>query len=167
MSNMGITIVPSLVTSIIGDGRLVHRSRGVCGGIGRAFTGHFYGHLPAGERAAFVAEGRRVAGELVVVDTARREDAPAKRWERRVLSDGSRHQVYKRYRSADQLACELGGTELTDGRALPPSELAEVAGVSRSTISEHLATLQRARHPAIVCWRERRQAASRDRTPGL
>ena len=34
--------------------------------------------------------------------------------------------------------------ELTDGRALPPSELAEVAGVSRSTISEHLAKLQRA-----------------------
>jgi DNA-binding transcriptional ArsR family regulator len=34
--------------------------------------------------------------------------------------------------------------ELTDGRALPPSELAEVAGVSRSTISEHLALLERA-----------------------
>jgi DNA-binding transcriptional ArsR family regulator len=34
--------------------------------------------------------------------------------------------------------------ELTDGRALPPSELAEVAGVSRSTMSEHLAKLQRA-----------------------
>jgi DNA-binding transcriptional ArsR family regulator len=33
--------------------------------------------------------------------------------------------------------------ELTDGRSLPPSELAEVAGVSRSTISEHLAKLQR------------------------
>lgn len=35
-------------------------------------------------------------------------------------------------------------TELTDGRALPPSELAEIAGVSRSTISEHLAKLERA-----------------------
>jgi len=34
--------------------------------------------------------------------------------------------------------------ELTDGRALPPSELAEVAGVSRSTMSEHLSKLQRA-----------------------
>jgi DNA-binding transcriptional ArsR family regulator len=33
--------------------------------------------------------------------------------------------------------------ELVDGRALPPSELAEVAGVSRSTISEHLAKLER------------------------
>jgi DNA-binding transcriptional ArsR family regulator len=34
--------------------------------------------------------------------------------------------------------------ELTDGRALPPSELAEVAGVSRSTMSEHLGKLERA-----------------------
>lgn len=32
--------------------------------------------------------------------------------------------------------------ELVDGRALPPSELAEVAGVSRSTISEHLSKLE-------------------------
>ncbi len=33
--------------------------------------------------------------------------------------------------------------ELTDGRAVPPSELAEVAAVSRSTMSEHLAKLQK------------------------
>jgi DNA-binding transcriptional ArsR family regulator len=39
--------------------------------------------------------------------------------------------------------------ELSDGRALPPSELAEVAGVSRSTISEHLALLERAGFVAV------------------
>ncbi len=39
--------------------------------------------------------------------------------------------------------------ELTDGRALPPSELAEVAGVSRSTMSEHLAKLHRAGFLAV------------------
>jgi DNA-binding transcriptional ArsR family regulator len=39
--------------------------------------------------------------------------------------------------------------ELSDGRALPPSELAEVAGVSRSTISEHLALLERAGFLAV------------------
>jgi DNA-binding transcriptional ArsR family regulator len=39
--------------------------------------------------------------------------------------------------------------ELTDGRALPPSELAEVAGVSRSTISEHLAKLREAGFLAV------------------
>ncbi|HEX3518198.1 MAG TPA: metalloregulator ArsR/SmtB family transcription factor [Solirubrobacteraceae bacterium] len=39
--------------------------------------------------------------------------------------------------------------ELIDGRALPPSELAEVAGVSRSTISEHLSKLHRAGFLAV------------------
>lgn len=39
--------------------------------------------------------------------------------------------------------------ELTDGRALPPSELAEVAGVSRSTMSEHLAKLREAGFLAV------------------
>ena len=39
--------------------------------------------------------------------------------------------------------------ELSDGRALPPSELAEVAGVSRSTMSEHLAKLQKAGFLAV------------------
>lgn len=39
--------------------------------------------------------------------------------------------------------------ELTDGRALPPSELAEVAGVSRPTMSEHLAKLQQAGFLAV------------------
>lgn len=40
-------------------------------------------------------------------------------------------------------------TALTDGRALPPSELAEVAGVSRSTMSEHLAKLRKAGFLAV------------------
>ena len=39
--------------------------------------------------------------------------------------------------------------ELTDGRALPPSELAEIAGVSRSTMSGHLAKLQQAGFLAV------------------
>ncbi len=68
------------------------------------------------ERAAFLNEARRVAGEFVVVDSARREDAAAGRWETRVLSDGSQHRVYKRYLSADQLALELDGAPLFDGR---------------------------------------------------
>lgn len=83
---------------------------------GRLFTGHFYGHLPPEERAAFLAEARRVAGELVVVDTARRDDTPAERWEERVLSDGSRHQVFKRFLSPQQLTEELGGETLFAGR---------------------------------------------------
>ena len=81
----------------------------------RVFTGHFYGHLPAAEREAFLAEARRVAGELIVVDSARRPGADAEQWQERVLNDGSRHRVYKRYFTGAQLAAELGGEMLLDG----------------------------------------------------
>jgi demethylmenaquinone methyltransferase/2-methoxy-6-polyprenyl-1,4-benzoquinol methylase len=87
------------------------------GSFERVFTGHFYGHLPAAERTRFLAEARRVATrELVVVDTARREDTPPERWEERVLNDGSRHRVYKRFLSPDQLAEELGAETLFSGK---------------------------------------------------
>jgi ubiquinone/menaquinone biosynthesis C-methylase UbiE len=46
----------------------------------RVFTGHFYGHLLQEERQRFVAEVRRVAGELVVVDSALRDDIDAEQW---------------------------------------------------------------------------------------
>ena len=82
----------------------------------RVFTGHFYGHLPDGERAAFLAEAQRVADELIVVDTARRDDRPAEHWEPRQLNDGSRHSVYKRYLTAGQLAREIDGRPMIDGR---------------------------------------------------
>jgi demethylmenaquinone methyltransferase/2-methoxy-6-polyprenyl-1,4-benzoquinol methylase len=75
----------------------------------RVFTGHFYGHLLAAERAAFLAEARRVAAELVVVDSALREGVGAEEWQERRLSDGSRHRVYKRFFSAPELAGEIGG----------------------------------------------------------
>lgn len=42
------------------------------GSFERVFTAHFYGHLPPGERGAFLAEARRVGAELVVVDSALR-----------------------------------------------------------------------------------------------
>lgn len=78
----------------------------------RVFTSHFYGHLRDEERAAFVAEARRVAGELVVVDAAGgdREEV-----QERVLNDGSRHEVYKRWFSPATLAAEIGGQVLHDG----------------------------------------------------
>lgn len=82
----------------------------------RVFTGHFYGHLPAAERATFLAEARRVSGELVVVDSAQRPGAPADGWQKRVLNDGSEHRVYKRYFTAEGLARELGGEVVYAGR---------------------------------------------------
>src|SRR4051812_1641474 len=82
----------------------------------RVFTGHFYGHLPPDERARFLAEAARVARELVVVDTAYRPGVPAEGVEERRLGDGSIHRVFKRYLVAPELAAELGGEVLHDGR---------------------------------------------------
>ena len=75
----------------------------------RVFTAHFYGHLEPPERARFLAEARRVAAELVVVDAALHEGVDAEQWQPRKLLDGSRHVVYKRYFSPAVLAEELGG----------------------------------------------------------
>jgi ubiquinone/menaquinone biosynthesis C-methylase UbiE len=83
----------------------------------RVFTSHFYGHLLPEEREPFLREARRVAGELVVVDSALREDVPPEEHQQRVLNDGSRHTVYKRFFAPDELAEELGrGRVLHSGR---------------------------------------------------
>jgi demethylmenaquinone methyltransferase/2-methoxy-6-polyprenyl-1,4-benzoquinol methylase len=88
------------------------------GAFDRAVTSHFYGHLLAAERAPFLAEARRVGRELIVVDSALRPGEPAEAWQERVLGDGSRHRVYKRWFTAEGLATELGGptTTLHEGR---------------------------------------------------
>jgi ubiquinone/menaquinone biosynthesis C-methylase UbiE len=83
----------------------------------RVFTSHFYGHLLPGERERFVEEARRVGSQLVVVDSARREGVPPEEHQQRVLNDGSRHTVYKRFFGPDELVAELGGgTVLHSGR---------------------------------------------------
>jgi ubiquinone/menaquinone biosynthesis C-methylase UbiE len=79
------------------------------GAFDRVFTGHFYGHLDERDRARFLAEARRVAPELVVLDSAWREDVEREEWQERLLKDGSRWQVYKRYFDPEDLAAELGG----------------------------------------------------------
>ena len=76
---------------------------------GRVFTGHFYGHLDDEERAHFLAEARRVAPELVVLDSAWLEGVQHEEWQERLLLDGSRWRVFKRYLDPDELAAELGG----------------------------------------------------------
>jgi ubiquinone/menaquinone biosynthesis C-methylase UbiE len=91
------------------------------GAFDRVLTGHFYGHLVPDERAVFLDEARRVARELIVIDSAPREDKPAEGWEERVLNDGSRHRIFKRFLSAADLLEELGeaggtGEALMDGR---------------------------------------------------
>ena len=78
----------------------------------RVFTSHFYGHLEEDDRIAFLDEARRVAPELVVVDAALREDVEPVEWQERVLNDGSRWQVYKRFFEPEELAAELGSGEI-------------------------------------------------------
>lgn len=78
----------------------------------RVLTGHFYGHLRPRERDRFLRNARRVAPELVVVDSALRPDRAQEGWQERVLNDGSRWRVYKRYFEPGPLAAELGGGEI-------------------------------------------------------
>jgi ubiquinone/menaquinone biosynthesis C-methylase UbiE len=81
------------------------------GSFGRIFTGHFYGHLAGPDRDRFLAEARRLAPELVVVDSALREDVEPEERQQRILNDGSRWEVYKRYFEPDALPEEFGGGE--------------------------------------------------------
>ncbi len=77
----------------------------------------FYGHLEKEARVRFLREARRVGSELVVVDAALRDDVEPEEWQERVLNDGSRWTVYKRYFTPDGLLAELGGGEIVhDGR---------------------------------------------------
>ena len=82
------------------------------GGFERVFTGHFYGHLDEGERAAFLAEARRVAPELVVVDSVQADGRAAEAVEERWTRDGLRWEVLKRRFTGDGLVAELGGGEV-------------------------------------------------------
>jgi SAM-dependent methyltransferase len=82
------------------------------GAFERVATGHFYGHLDEEQRARFLAQARRLAPELLVIDSARRDDVPAERIDQRVLNDGSRHEVFKRWFDPAQLLAELGGGEI-------------------------------------------------------
>jgi demethylmenaquinone methyltransferase/2-methoxy-6-polyprenyl-1,4-benzoquinol methylase len=83
----------------------------------RLFTGHFYGHLGEEERLRFLAEAARVTTEVVVVDSSRAAAEVDETVQERVLNDGSRWEVYKRWFTGSGLADELGGGDvLHDGR---------------------------------------------------
>ena len=73
---------------------------------------HFYGHLDQTLRARFLAEGRRVAERVLVIDAAWRDEVQCEEVHERVLLDGSRHWVYKRYFRPAQLAEELGAARV-------------------------------------------------------
>jgi ubiquinone/menaquinone biosynthesis C-methylase UbiE len=80
-------------------------------------TCHFYGHLDGTARRLFLPEARRVSQSIVMVDAAQREDVPPEEHQERVLNDGSRHVVYKRYFTPERLIAEIGaGRVLHAGR---------------------------------------------------
>jgi SAM-dependent methyltransferase len=82
----------------------------------RIFTSHFYGHLEEHEREPFLAEARRVAPELIVLDAALHGGAERADRQERELSDGTQWIVYKRFFSEETLLRELGaGTVLFSG----------------------------------------------------
>jgi demethylmenaquinone methyltransferase/2-methoxy-6-polyprenyl-1,4-benzoquinol methylase len=82
----------------------------------RAFTGHFYGHLEERQRERFLTEALRVAPTLVVVDAKLHDAVEPEQIQERILNDGSRHEVFKRYFTAAQLANELRGDIVFEGR---------------------------------------------------
>jgi SAM-dependent methyltransferase len=79
------------------------------GAFDRVFAANFYGHLAAPEREPFLAEARRVARSLVVLDAALQPGGEPEEWQERKLNDGSRHRVYKRFFTPEGLAAEIGG----------------------------------------------------------
>lgn len=86
------------------------------GSFDRVFSSHFYGHLRPEEREQFRAEARRVASELVLVE---QHAGYHEGLERRRLADGSEHEIYKVYWTAEVLLAELGDAELVhDGMFL-------------------------------------------------
>jgi SAM-dependent methyltransferase len=87
------------------------------GSFERVFTSHFYGHLEEDDRVRFLAEARRIASELVVFDAALHGGSERHEWQERVLNDGTRWTVYKRFFAGHSLLAELGGGSiLHEGR---------------------------------------------------
>lgn len=106
----------------------------------RVLAGRSYGHLPPEERAAFLVRARRVASTPVVVDSALRPGQDAETWSGRVLGDGSRHEVFERYLSADGLADEIGGRPLLSGRWFVAAIAGERGRVWISTTARRCST---------------------------
>ena len=84
----------------------------------RVFASSFYGLLQRPQRERFLAEARRVAGELVLVEPTPlfSKSGRSEGWEERTLSNGSRYRIYRRYFDAEGLAREIGGRVLFAGR---------------------------------------------------
>ena len=84
----------------------------------RVFSSFFYGLLPLPDRERFLAEARRVADEMVLIEPTPewKPEGRTEGLEHRVLPDGSRYKIYRRYFTAESLAGEIDGSILFAGR---------------------------------------------------
>jgi SAM-dependent methyltransferase len=83
--------------------------------VDRFFAAHLYGLLLPEERRDLLAEARRVAREVLILDAGRPEGVQAAEWQERTLHDGTRYRVFRRHFDAETLAAEVGGDVLFEG----------------------------------------------------
>jgi SAM-dependent methyltransferase len=83
--------------------------------VDRFFAAHLYGLLLPEERRDLLAEARRVAREVLILDAGRPEGVQAAEWQERTLHGGKQYQVFRRHFDAETLAAEVGGDVLFDG----------------------------------------------------
>lgn len=81
----------------------------------RALISHLYGLLQSRESAALLAEVRRVAPEVTILDAGRPDGVAGEEWQDRSLPDGSHHRVFRRHFRAEDLASEVGGRAVFAG----------------------------------------------------
>ncbi len=84
--------------------------------IGRVFISHLYGLLLADEAAELLAEVRRVANEMVILDSGRPPGIELEGWQTRSLPDGTNYPIFRRHFDAETLADEISGDPLFSGR---------------------------------------------------
>jgi len=84
--------------------------------IGRAFISHLYGLLLPDESAELLAEVRRAANEMVILDSGRPPGTEREGWQTRSLPDGSSYPIFRRHLDAETLADEIRGDPLFNGQ---------------------------------------------------
>lgn len=83
-----------------------------------------YGHLHPPDAKRALAEARRVARRVIIIESAHRADTTATGNEIRQLRDGSTHVIYKRYFSGAELADEIGGSVAHENEWFVAAEVA-------------------------------------------
>jgi ubiquinone/menaquinone biosynthesis C-methylase UbiE len=84
--------------------------------IGRVFISHLYGLLLPDEAAELLAEVRRVANEMVILDSGRPPGTEREGWQTRSLPDETSYPIFRRHLEVETLADEIGGDPVFNGQ---------------------------------------------------